>query len=345
MQNKFGDFLKGKRLEKGLTQKQLATELFVSESAVSKWEKGVAHPDITLLPKLSQILGITEHELITASIDNQAREEKKQAKKWRALTLTWSLFFYIAYGIALLTCFIVNLAVEGTLSWFFIVFSALLLSATFTSTPKFIKKYRLILIPLSQLLALCLLLGVCAIYTAGDWFLVAVISVLLGLTIIFFPIILCKYKIFSKLVKHGDFISIAVDFIVLNILLIIVNRYTNGNWYFNLALPIASAVYLILNLFLCVKFLGVNKLLKTSIILVASVIFMYVPPLFLKVSSIGFQKEIDDTNLLKANLSVWNNNTIENNVHLITCLTTIFIAVCFAVAGLISHKKQKANNR
>ena len=69
MENSFGWFLKQKRQEKNLTQKQLAKILFVTESAVSKWEKDVAHPDITLLPKLSEILGVTEHELITASVD------------------------------------------------------------------------------------------------------------------------------------------------------------------------------------------------------------------------------------------------------------------------------------
>ena len=76
MENNFGEFLKQKRQEKSLTQKDLAKKLFVSESAVSKWEKNIAHPDITLLPTLSEILGVTEHELITASIDKQSRIEK-----------------------------------------------------------------------------------------------------------------------------------------------------------------------------------------------------------------------------------------------------------------------------
>ena len=60
MENSFGCFLKQKRQEKNLTQKELAKLLFVSESAVSKWEKDVAHPDITLLPKLAEILKVTE---------------------------------------------------------------------------------------------------------------------------------------------------------------------------------------------------------------------------------------------------------------------------------------------
>ena len=121
MEGDFGDFLKQKRQEKDLTQKELAKLLFVTESAVSKWEKNVAHPDITLLPKLSEILGVTEHELITASVDNKSREEKAQARKWRALSLSWSLFFYIAYAVALIPCFICDLAINKTLSWFWIV--------------------------------------------------------------------------------------------------------------------------------------------------------------------------------------------------------------------------------
>ena len=97
MENNFGAFLKQKRQEKNLTQKQLAKELFVSESLISKWEKGVSYPDISILPTLSAILGVSEHELITASLDNGARLEKKQAKKWRILSKTWDMFFYICY--------------------------------------------------------------------------------------------------------------------------------------------------------------------------------------------------------------------------------------------------------
>ena len=41
MEKTFGEFFKQKRLEKNLTQKQLASQLFVTESTVSKWEKNV----------------------------------------------------------------------------------------------------------------------------------------------------------------------------------------------------------------------------------------------------------------------------------------------------------------
>lgn len=340
MENTFGQFLKQKRQEKNLTQKELAKFLLVSESAVSKWEKDVACPDISLLPKLAEILGATEHELITASVDRKLREEKRQAKKWRALSMSWSLFFYIAYGIALIPCFICNLAINKTLSWFWIVVSALLLAFTFTNLPKLINKHRLILIPLSMFSALCLLLGVCCAYTGGSWFFVATMSVLFGLTIVFMPIYISKYKIFAKIKKYNDFVSVGIDFILLNVLLIVVNVYTETNyavegWYTNIALPIVCACYIILNLFLSVRFLKINKLLKTSIILFFINLLYLLPPL-IKTDNQGIQKEIDDFNIFNANFSSWIPEiTLDNNVHCIIFLTILCTATFFLIFGLI----------
>ena len=347
MENNIGSFLRQKRQEKNLTQKQLSELLFVSESTISKWEKGVAHPDITLLPKLCEILGVSEHELITASIDGKAREEQNQAKKWRAFSFSWSLFFYIAYGLALIPCFICDLAINHTLSWFWIVLSALILAFTFTNLPKLIKIYKLILIPLSQYLALVLLLGVCCIYTGGNWFWIPSLSVLLGLVIIFIPIYIAKYEVFSKIKKYNDFISVAVDFLMLNILLIVINAYTlkngyaDGWWYFKIALPIVCGVYLALSIIMSVRFLKINRWLKASIVLTLSNAFLYILPLFIKVRNTESQKEINELNIFKADLSSWQAGaTIELNIHLIVCLTLLFLALVFLTIGLIRHYRR-----
>ncbi len=345
MENSFGSFLSQRRKEKNLTQKELSKLLFVSESTISKWEKDVAHPDITLLPKLSEILGVSEHELITASIDHQARQEKEQAKKWRVFSLSWALFFYIAYGVALIPCFICNLAINKTLSWFWIVLSSLILAFTFTNLPKLIKKNKLIFLPLLQFLALVLLLGVCCIYTKGNWFWIATLSVLFGLIIIFAPIYIAKYAVFSKIKRYNDFISVALDFIALNILLIVINvrNQANGWWYVKIALPIVFGVYLALNIILSVRFLKTNKFIKTSIILFLSNVFLYVSPLFIKVKNPEIQKEIDQINIFKANLSSWQvDGTLENNVHLIVCLSLLLVAFVFFLVGVLRHTRQKS---
>lgn len=349
MENSFGEFLKQKRQEQNLTQKELSKMLFVSESAVSKWEKDVSHPDITMLPKLSEILNVTEHELITASVDKQSREEKAQAKKWRAFSMSWSLFFYISYMIATLTCFICNLAVSGSLSWFWIVLSALVLSFTFTNLPKLIGKYKLLLVPLSMYLALVLLLGVCCIYTKGSWFWIASVSVLFGLVIIFMPIYISKYRVFEKIKKYNDFISLAIDFVVLNILFLTIygyskaNGYVGFNWYFKIALPIALSVYLIVNALVSVRFLKLNRFLKTSLVLFL-IDILYVVVSFIKVGNLEVQKEIEQANIFKADFSNWISEvSLENNIHAIIALTILLFSVVFFVVGLLRYLKKRKN--
>ena len=343
----FGEFLKQKRLEKNLTQKELAKMLYISESSVSKWEKDIAYPDITLLPKLSEILGVTEHEIITASVDKQTREEKIQAKKWRTFSFSWSLFFYISYAITILTCFICDLAINKTLSWFWIVLSALLLAFTFTNLPKLLKRHKLILLPLVNFLSLCILLAVCCIYTKGNWFWISSLSILLGYVIIFVPIYISKYKLFSKVKSFGDFVSLFVDFVVLNILLIVIdfycvtNNYSSSHWFLSIAFPIVLGSYLILNLFLSVRFLKLNRFIKTSVVLFM-INVLYIISMFIRVDNVSVQYELDSLNIFKANFSNWTSEMyLERNIHCIIFLTILLLAVVFLISGLIKHFKRE----
>ena len=52
----FGHFLAQLRREKGMTQKELAATLYVSDKAVSKWERGLSVPDISLLVPLALLI-------------------------------------------------------------------------------------------------------------------------------------------------------------------------------------------------------------------------------------------------------------------------------------------------
>lgn len=79
---KFGAFVATLRKEKGLTQKELAERLFISDKAVSKWETGASIPDTALLMPLADVLGVTVTELLMSrrmdantSIDQTGVEE------------------------------------------------------------------------------------------------------------------------------------------------------------------------------------------------------------------------------------------------------------------------------
>lgn len=60
----FGAFIAQLRKEQGLTQKELADRLNVTDKAVSKWETGKGFPDVKLLEPLAQALGVSLAELM-----------------------------------------------------------------------------------------------------------------------------------------------------------------------------------------------------------------------------------------------------------------------------------------
>lgn len=74
------------RKEKGFTQEDLAQQMEVSAQAVSKWENDLTCPDISSLPKLAKILGVTVDELLSGKeeaaplVQVLPPEERKELK-------------------------------------------------------------------------------------------------------------------------------------------------------------------------------------------------------------------------------------------------------------------------
>ena len=62
-----GEIISTLRREKGMTQKELADKLNITDKAVSKWERDIACPDTQTIPKLSEILGVSVEELLNAN--------------------------------------------------------------------------------------------------------------------------------------------------------------------------------------------------------------------------------------------------------------------------------------
>ena len=63
--NAIGQFIQSTRKEKGLTQKQLAEQINVSDKTISKWENGFSTPDTTILLDLCNVLDISVNELVS----------------------------------------------------------------------------------------------------------------------------------------------------------------------------------------------------------------------------------------------------------------------------------------
>ncbi|MBQ8295797.1 MAG: helix-turn-helix transcriptional regulator [Clostridia bacterium] len=76
-----GKFIAALRRENGWTQSELAEKLFVSDKAVSRWERDESMPDITLVPLLADVFGVTADDLLRGErkdFPTQTQTEKKE---------------------------------------------------------------------------------------------------------------------------------------------------------------------------------------------------------------------------------------------------------------------------
>lgn len=105
---KIGKFIQKKRLEKGLTQKELGDLLYVTGKAVSKWERGLSIPDISLLEHLAEVLDTDIYAILQIKkkdnydIENIIKEEKKKLKRQLSKRLRFGLILAIIIIIVIL---------------------------------------------------------------------------------------------------------------------------------------------------------------------------------------------------------------------------------------------------
>lgn len=71
--NKVGNFIAEMRKKKNLTQQQLGDKLYVTDKAVSKWERGKSLPDITLLSKLAEIFEVEVEDILSGEINKNKK--------------------------------------------------------------------------------------------------------------------------------------------------------------------------------------------------------------------------------------------------------------------------------
>ena len=70
-----GQIITKLRKERGMTQKELAERMHVTDKAVSKWERDLSCPDVGSLPQLAQELGVSVEELLNSQPSSPPRVE------------------------------------------------------------------------------------------------------------------------------------------------------------------------------------------------------------------------------------------------------------------------------
>lgn len=231
----FGEYIRKKRQTAGLTQRELAERLYVSESTVSKWERGLSYPDVSLIPDVCRQLAISEHEFFTACDDDKAHAQERAARAWHGVTRGWQIFFAAAYAAAIVVCFICDLAIFHRLDWFWIVLTSLMLAFSFTNLPFLLEKHRLPICLAAATGSLFLLLLSCWAFAGGIWILgglaITAVSLLLPWGV---------WAIWRLYSLHVAPLSMALFTLWVFALLAVVHAFTGGGWLLPFAYPIAA---------------------------------------------------------------------------------------------------------
>lgn len=163
----FGSRIAEARKRNGMTQRELAVKLDVTDKAVSKWECGKGFPEITLLPKLSRVLGIKPEELLTdKSVLAEGVRSKTQAgetliesvdpqvelvtnvirysgaEQYRKLSRLVFPIICGALGLAAFVCALVDFCITQSLTWSRFPLSALLFCFVVLLPIFLLKKHR-----------------------------------------------------------------------------------------------------------------------------------------------------------------------------------------------------------
>lgn len=108
--DKIGKFIGELRKQRNLTQLELGKRLNISDKSVSKWERGLNAPDISILNELSTILGVTTTELLNGERDNKEisiesiqfynKRSKRKYRKYFIGILLVIIFLFSVFFIA-----------------------------------------------------------------------------------------------------------------------------------------------------------------------------------------------------------------------------------------------------
>ena len=162
----FGSRIAEARKKNGMTQRELAERLDVTDKAVSKWECGKGFPEITLLPKLSKVLGIKPEDLLAdkAKVESSGLQKEPVPSQIESVDpqvdLVTSVIRYSgeqqyrklsrlvfpiicgALGIAAFVCALVDYCITQSLTWSRFPLSALLFCFVVLLPIFLLKKHR-----------------------------------------------------------------------------------------------------------------------------------------------------------------------------------------------------------
>lgn len=266
---------------------------------------------------------------------------EKHAKNQRRKSVTIGTVVAGILMIPVIVCLICNLAVGHALDWFFIVLASLLVTASLTVVP-FIAIEKKFLWTLGTFTAsLVLLLGVINVYVGGNWFFLATVPVLLGLSVIFAPYVIANIPLTDKLSDKKGILVMLWDTFWLYGVIVVCGLQTTYPGYWKMALVIttfcALFAWIVFGIVRYAKmsFARHPQLMKAGIVTILSGISVILIKDIVDFILYGYYR----CSLTGLNWGVWNESTINANVYMIILIVCVMVGGMLMTLGMCLKKR------
>ncbi len=259
---KMGQFISELRKLNQMTQKDLAAKLNITGKAVSKWERGLSYPDISLLPSIADIFGVTTGELLNGqksdanadsvkTTDNALRyADKVTENKVKSIHNILAIIFSLLLLTGITVCAICDLAVSGNFTWSLFPVSSIVFAwlVLFPIIKLGRKGFCCAMIALSVIIVPFLYILDCLIENSG-----LILSIGIRMAVIFVAFLWVIFALF-KILKFRKLIASAISLL--------------------LAIPVCLLINSSLHQFIHQPLVDVWNILTFSIIIIAASVLL-----------------------------------------------------------------------
>lgn len=338
----FGGYIYRRRKELGMTQKEFARRVYVTESAVSKWERGMSYPDITLVRDICAVLGVTEHELLTASDDVEKCRLERLAEAYARTIRRYRHWLYVIFAAVLACCAAVNLLSGG--KWFFTAAASAAIAASLLLEGTKLRPWRLSISLGCTVLSTDLLFFACCAYAGWQWVTTLFPALLTGAHLagglLFLPVVLSQLPLPETLQRHKALGYMAANSVLLFCHLAAIALFRGREWFPMPAVPLALlGLAFPWGVMVIVRYLPVNGWQKAACVCALAAVYVWLCP-WAAARVMGYS--IYHPLRIPVDFSQWDGWHAARNCIVLAAAGLGALAVAFGTKGGAGRRKTKA---
>lgn len=290
-----------------------------------------------------KLKNVVYDEKLQIEKENVIRAHEKKVKR-----KTFMVGAYIAgvLMIPVVVCLICNIAIGHSLDWFFIVLASLMVFASITVVPLVADEKRGMYTLGAFTVSLLFLLLVCCIYSRGRWFLIAAVSVIFGLSVVFLPYVVYQVRLPEKISGQKGLLVMTVDTLLLYGVVAVSHFYSGADTIYLFKGILISSISLLLpwGIFAVIRYMKTNGLIKAGICtIITGVFYAFINDIITLIIEGRLHMQIQDVNL-----GLWTmgfvrkgeTDTTTANSWFITVILILIIGIGLIVAGVKKNRRQ-----